>query len=437
MSDEFSKRTVSQGRIAFRLRQTKLLVWIMHWVHDQDHCYRVASIQDIADAEEFKQLLDTSIQRAALRKVEDDHVNTISKAADPGKFRDKRKWPDWEPAFVNYLSTIPGSYHIPLSYVVRENEDPAHDRNFDEDFQAEMITCAPLHGAHFRADAQCVHQLLKTFLISETAEQWIKGLEHLGDGRRDMIALHNHYGGEGNASHRITIAERMRDNLHYRSECTLSFSIFLDRMQHMFNIYEEEDEPLTEKAKVRELFKRVQHRDLQETIKALKVRFDLEGLTYTQAANHITAAVSELPEYNLSRKISATCIHGGYNIPVRKPKHNGVLKSGIRGADRKIYTGFMKHWWDLSEVEKDQVTEERARLKKHQKNKKNKNNDKNNNHHIEEVEVLQDEITEMKHTILELIVKKKGKDEQGDDDRPPKQDAGNVFGGHREKAKKD
>ena len=108
---------------------------------------------------------------------------------------------DWEPAFVNYLSTIPGSYHVPVSYVIRENEDPALDRDFNEDFQAEMIACALLYGAHFSVDARRVHQLLKTFLISEMAEQWIKGLEYLGDGRRDMIALRNHYEGEGNASH--------------------------------------------------------------------------------------------------------------------------------------------------------------------------------------------------------------------------------------------
>ena len=97
----------------------------------------------------------------------------------------------------------------------------------------------------------------------------------------------------------------------------------------------------------------------------------------------------------------------------------------------------MKHWWDLSEAEKEQVTEEHAQLKKHQKNKKKKNNDKNNKRRIEEVEVLQDEITEMKHMISELIIKRKGKDEKGEDNGPPKQDAGNVFGGHHEKAKKD
>ena len=87
------------------------------------------------------EIIDISIQHAALRKVEDDQVDMISKAADPGKFKDERKWPDWEPAFVNYLSTIPGSYHMPLSYVVQEQEDPDHNRDFGDDFVSEMIAC--------------------------------------------------------------------------------------------------------------------------------------------------------------------------------------------------------------------------------------------------------------------------------------------------------
>ena len=35
---------------------------------------------------------------------------------------------------MNYLSTIPGSYHVPLSYVVREQDDPDHDRDFWRQF---------------------------------------------------------------------------------------------------------------------------------------------------------------------------------------------------------------------------------------------------------------------------------------------------------------
>ena len=163
----------------------------------------------------------------------------ISKAADQGKFKDERKWPDWEPAFVNLLSTIPGSYHVPLSYVVQEREDPDHDRDFGDNFISEMIACAPLHGAHFRADSRCIHQLLKNYLVAEMAEmaeQWIKNLEPHADGRQDMLALREHYSGEGNASQCIATAERMREGLHYKNEKSLAFSIFLDRMQRCLTL---------------------------------------------------------------------------------------------------------------------------------------------------------------------------------------------------------
>ena len=63
----------------------------MHWVQDQDRCYRNACTGNIADANEFREMIDISIQRAALRKVEDDQVDTISKAADPRKIKDERK----------------------------------------------------------------------------------------------------------------------------------------------------------------------------------------------------------------------------------------------------------------------------------------------------------------------------------------------------------
>ena len=300
MLDGYKKRTQAQGRIPFVLRRIKLLIGVMHWVQDQDRCYRNASTGNIADANEFREIIDISIQYAALRKVEDDQVDTISKSADPGKFKDERKWPDREPALVNYLSTIPGSYHVPLSYVVREQEDPDHDRDFGDDFFSEMIACVPLHGAHFRANSRRVHQLLKNFLVAETAEQWIKNKEPHVDGRQDMLALREHYSEEGNASRRIATAKRMREGLHYKNERSPAFSIFLDHLQKMFNIYEEEGEEFTENAKLRELFKRVQHPQLQDTVEALKVHFDMEGITYTQAANHLTAAVSELAQNTTS-----------------------------------------------------------------------------------------------------------------------------------------
>ena len=113
MADGYKKRTQAQGCIPFGLRRIKLLIGVMHWVQDQDRCYRNASTGNIADANKFREIIDISIHRAALRKVEDDQVDMISKAADPGKFKDERKWPDWEPASVcpRYLAPIMCPYH--------------------------------------------------------------------------------------------------------------------------------------------------------------------------------------------------------------------------------------------------------------------------------------------------------------------------------------
>ncbi len=35
-------------------------------------------------------------------------VATNSKVSDLGKFKDERKWSEWENVFTNYLSDIPG-----------------------------------------------------------------------------------------------------------------------------------------------------------------------------------------------------------------------------------------------------------------------------------------------------------------------------------------
>ena len=109
-------------------------------------------------------------------------------------------------------------------------------------------------------------------------------------------------------------------------------------MQKMINIYEKEGEEITENGKLHELFKRVQHPQLQDTVKALKVRFDMEGLTYTQAANHLTAAVSELPEYHMMHKVSyagTTQIHSGGGGSAHKQlgKKINTLKKGVYMPD--------------------------------------------------------------------------------------------------------
>ena len=64
---------------------------------------------------------------------------------------------------------------------------------------------------------------------------------------------------------------------------------------------------MSEEAKIRFLFKKAQHTDLKSAVKALKAQM-MAGVnvTYTMAANHLSTAVSELPEYvSKNRNVSA------------------------------------------------------------------------------------------------------------------------------------
>ena len=72
----------------------------------------------------------------------------------------------------------------------------------------------------------------------------------------------------------------------------------------MFNLFEEEDEPLTESVKFRFLMEKVQNPQLEADISALKVKSGLGGtsVSFTDAANLIAASVATLPE-SISKSI--------------------------------------------------------------------------------------------------------------------------------------
>ena len=112
-----------------------------------------------------------------------------------------------------------------------------------------------------------------------------------------MIVLRDHYSGEGNSSRCIGEAERLYDSIHYKNERSILFSSYLGKVQKMFTIFANKKEPYTEDMKLRFIFRAVQHPLLLSAIEALKVRESIgqEGLTFTEAANHLEEQVSVLP----------------------------------------------------------------------------------------------------------------------------------------------
>lgn len=230
MADEFGKRTTAQGRIVFGLGRLKRMLGAMHWVQD---CYRSSDVPNHVNFDDGALLQALSL--ANVRKLDIDLVDTNTKAITPGKFKDERKWPEWERAFENYLSVIPGVNGVPLSYVIREVEVPDPGAIY-ETHNDRLISRAPLVGSYFIADTRRVHTLLSGFSQGETSENWIRSIARFQDGRRDFIALRRHYAGEGNTSRRIADAKRIQSSLHYKTERALPFGKFLESLQRMFAI---------------------------------------------------------------------------------------------------------------------------------------------------------------------------------------------------------
>lgn len=176
------------------------------------------------------------------------------KEASPGMLKTEAKWNEWEPAFENFLSCAYEVDGFPLSYVIRAGD--AHDRTtVFHDFADKCVASAPLIGPVFDADKRTVHQIMVSFTQGEMSEGWIKPVKSQKDGKEDMKRLRDHFSGEVNSTRRIAVADRLRDTLFYKNKLSTTFEVFCHKVQKMFNIFEQQKEPMTEKAKVRFLLK--------------------------------------------------------------------------------------------------------------------------------------------------------------------------------------
>ena len=200
-----------------------------------------------------------------------DTSEAVMKEASPGNLVSEAKWNEWSISFKNYLLSGFGVDGVPLNYIICINDNPDHNTVF-QDFTDKCVACAPLTGPAFDANKRKVHQILVSFTQGELSKDWLKPFKRLKNGRIDFTELRRHFQGEGNASRRIAMAERLEQTLHYRNERSMAFKVFLSKVQRMFNIFDQQNEPRTEDAKVRFLLKKTQCPGLSDAIAALKTR---------------------------------------------------------------------------------------------------------------------------------------------------------------------
>ena len=354
----FAERTDEMGKIIFGLRRTNLLKATVHWVQDFRRITKTPSLDGIPNMNTFKDVIERARQRAQIRKHNSEESDALSKASNPGKLKRQKEWLVWSRGLNNYLSTILGQDGVPLSYVIREDDEPDREGEEEKDFDFEQmsIKCAPLEGVVYKTDSRKVHQLIHGLVQGEVAEAWIKPKEKKQDGRTDYKALKAHYGGEGNKSVRIKEAEVLRTTLHYKNERAMSFEKFLTNMQAMFTGFEDNGEYMTEAQKIRLLFQKVQSPSLNTVKGSLQVSYDLDTagkVSYDFLTNSMSAEAAALPDHTPNRNTSGVDSQG---------KQDAAPVSGVKGANGEIFTGFYKNFQSLSDDDKQAIFDERKRL---------------------------------------------------------------------------
>jgi hypothetical protein len=117
----------------------------------------------------------------------------------------------------------------------------------------------------------------------------------------------------------------------------MKFSVFLNKMQQMFQIYKQEGEEKPESAKIRFLLDRTQAPHLQQAVTNLRFQLNQGTLTYTSAKNSLMTEVIKSSDYaqNDGRNVSASGTGDHKDSSSKKSPHKkkGGLKTPPKGHE--------------------------------------------------------------------------------------------------------
>ena len=166
---------------------------------------------------------------------------------------EKENWRSFRDAFQEFLSRQVGANGIPLSYVIREDENSA---DYDVDYPTltdKLVACTTLDGVKYVLDRKNVFSFLSTYLKDSQAEITVKRFNRSRNGRDCWMALKVHFESVSYKSKmKATAIANIRASEYTgpKKNFTLSSLYLIHTNAH--NMLEEAELPYSESQKIQE-----------------------------------------------------------------------------------------------------------------------------------------------------------------------------------------
>ena len=103
----------------------------------------------------------------------------IIKSPDP--FQKETKWRQGKESICTYLNSKVGQGGIPLAYILRENDVPQIQVQYNT-VHKQLINCAILHGSEYNTNKGVVYNHLQSLMLNGPAWTWINAFQVSRDG---------------------------------------------------------------------------------------------------------------------------------------------------------------------------------------------------------------------------------------------------------------
>ena len=330
-------------RIRISRSVVKKLVSLMHWAKDKHRVNERIEFPNGTDQMELLQQIADATVREQCRKTQKKAGEALITHEFNSKLKNSAQWERWKVEFKSTLSSIIGAKGIPLSYVIRENDDQQLLNNAEASWDEKFVSAVSLTGPEFNIDKMTVHQIiLRNVAEDSDAYTYLKPRIRDENGRTDIKALRLRYENQATQQEKINEANRILETLVYKNERAMSFELFSSKLQGAVDTLQECGRTPHDGDIVDRLWNKILNSELNPFVEALKVQYNQNPRTYREILQDIATQVPNLRKTNFRRNISEVKSVDGFTREGQCPTE------GVFTSEGKFFIGTYpgSRWFD-------------------------------------------------------------------------------------------